>query len=179
MSSAPLPSPRVSIHTCQGLFDKLKWEFEQLEKQGWDEYRIFNFVVTAWHLYYDWINNAGTDAQKGRRDIILVQKKKYGAHMIFAALRDLTNASKHWTLKSNPDSPQVVTNVSDPQITNYYDYYFAGPVVNVNVDGFNLSITEVARLAIGCMEWILNGDCPFPDDLKRELQYVFESKWTK
>lgn len=157
----------------------MRWEYEQLEKHGWDEYRIFNFVVTAWHLYYDWIEKAGTVAQKGRRNIILKRKKKFGAHMIFAALRDLTNASKHWTLKSDQDSPQVVASISDPQITNYHDYFFAGPVVNINIDEFNLSITEVARLAVGCMEWILNGDCSFPDDLKKELQYVFSAKWTR
>ena len=67
MAHSSQPSPRIPIDTCEGLFEKLKWDYKQLE-EGWTEYRTFNFIVTAYHLYADWINSAGTREQKQRKN---------------------------------------------------------------------------------------------------------------
>lgn len=61
------PSPRLPLHTADDLFKKLRWEEERLE-QSWSEYDSFNFIVTAHHLYFDWIlkGNAATPEQVER-----------------------------------------------------------------------------------------------------------------
>lgn len=46
------PSPRLSLHTVEDMFDKLKLEEARL-LESWSVYDSFNFIVTAHHLYYD------------------------------------------------------------------------------------------------------------------------------
>ena len=59
----PKMIPRLPIDSCEALFEKLKWDFQQLEKDWTSPYTTFNFVVTAYHLYQDWIKRAGSHEQ--------------------------------------------------------------------------------------------------------------------
>lgn len=162
------PSPRISISTCEGLFEKLKWDLEQLEL-GWDEYRTFNFVVTAYHLYEDWIKRGGTAIQQERKAALPERAK-----ILFKVLRDITNASKHWELHGGSQARQIVDHVSAPEIRDWYAYLIAGPVIYVSVGGGLPSMPELASVTIGCFEWIINSQSSsFPDELARSLDVIF------
>lgn len=162
------PSPRIPIHTCEELFEKLKWDYQEFEK-GWTEYRTFNFVVTAYHLYQDWIKSAGTSSQKNRKNKLPRQGK-----LLFRVLRDITNASKHWELDEDSKNKQVVSGVSEPQIADAYAYFIAGPVLYISVDSARPSMPELASLALECFTWILQGEgLPFPIELTKRLSNVF------
>ena len=163
------PSPRIPIDTCEGLFEKLKWDYQQLQ-EGWNEYRTFNFVVTAYHLYEDWIKHAGSKAQRSRKGKLPTIGKK-----LFYTLRDITNASKHWQLDSKSQNKKVVEGVSQPIIGDYYAYFIAGPVMYVSVGEARPGIPELASITIECLEWILNGETnTFPEALGEQIGVVFK-----
>ncbi len=166
VNSSP-PSPRIPIDTCEGLFEKLKWDHQQLQ-DGWTEYCTFNFVVTAYHLYADWIDSAGALHQKRRKNKLPDCGKK-----LFFTLRDLTNASKHWKLDSKGEGKRIVSGVSGREIADWYSYFIAGPVIYVLVNGARPSLPELAELTLECLDWILQGEDTFPPPLAEKLETAF------
>jgi hypothetical protein len=162
-------TPRLPIDSCEALFQKLKWDYIQLEKDWSSTYCAFNFVVTAYHLYQDWLPSAGSAEQKERR-AALPDKGK----LLFKVLRDITNATKHWELHARSQSQQVVSSVSTPQIGDWYAYLIAGPVSYVQVGDSRPSIIELAGVTIRCLKWLIEGEQSFPlNDLSRQLEIVF------
>lgn len=163
------PVPRLSIDSCEALFEKLKWDFGQLEKEWTSPFCTFNFVVTAYHLYQDWIMRAGTDEQRQRK-----AELPANGILLFDAWRDITNATKHWELNERSQSRQVVKEVSDPQIADWYAYFVAGPVIYVQVGEARPSLPELAFVTILCFKWLLQGEQEFTfADLERQLELVF------
>lgn len=167
--SKPITSPRLPIDSCEALFEKLKWDFVQLEKEWISPYCTFNFVVTAYHLYQDWLKRAGTVEQKERR----AQLPENGK-LLFEVWRDITNASKHWELNERSQSQQVVNEVSAPQIGDWYAYLVTGPVIYVQVGQARPSLPELAQVTIWCFKWLIEGEQSFAlSELQRQLQLVF------
>jgi hypothetical protein len=168
MVSHDLSSPRIPIDTCEGLFEKVKWEYKELELD-WNEHRSFNFVVTAYHLYNDWFKSAGTREQKQR-----LNKLPDNAIKLFKTLRDITNASKHFKLELDAQKKQIVTDVSTPVIAGWHAYLVTGPVIYITVDNARLSMPELASLTLECLTWILQGNPPdFPQELIDRLEMVY------
>lgn len=165
----PTSSPRLPIDSCEALFEKLKLDFVQLEKEWSSPYCTFNFVVTAYHLYQDWLKRAGTAEQKKRR----AQLPENGK-LLFEVWRDITNASKHWELNERSQNQQIVNEVSAPQIGDWYAYLVAGPVIYVQVGETRPSLPELAQVTIWCFKWLIEGEHSFAlSDLQRQLQLVF------
>lgn len=161
--------PRLPLHTCADLFDKLKFDFEELKKD-WSEYRTFNFVVTAYHLYKDWIDAVGTSVTQRKKAQLPPQ-----AQVLFNVWRDITNATKHWKLNAGSQSRQVVDGVSKPQIADWYSYFVAGPVIYVEVAGARPSLPELAYATMTCFEWLLDDSSALtlPPDLLNSLSTMF------
>lgn len=161
-------SPRLPLHTCADLFKKLKFDLEEFENDR-SEYKAFNFSVTAYHLYEDWISAAGTNNQKNKR-----KKLPDKAKLLFMVWRDLTNATKHWKLDSKAQQKQVVDSVSEHQIGDWYSYLIAGPVIYVYVAGSRPSFPELACVTVDCFEWLLDDNASiFPSDLDTRLSTIF------
>jgi hypothetical protein len=160
-------APRLPLHSCEDLLAKVRWDHEQL-KQGWDAYRSFNFIITANHLYKDWLNRVGTPRQRRRKQNLPTQAKR-----VFKMLGDLANASKHWDLDAKNQANQVVTAVSTPQIADWYAYFVAGPVIYVEMDGARSSMPELASIAVRCLDWIVNAEAAhFPAELLDDIALV-------
>lgn len=161
-------TPRLPLHTCTDLFDKLRFDFEEL-KMDWSEYRTFNFVVTAFHLYKDWIDAVGSSTAQGKKAHLPPQAK-----VLFEVWRDITNATKHWELNATSQSRQVVDSVSQPQIADWYSYLVAGPVIYIDVAGARPSLPELAHTTMMCFEWLLDDSAlSFPPDLTNSLNTIF------
>ncbi|KON79385.1 hypothetical protein PA01_12635 [Azoarcus sp. PA01] len=161
--------PRLPIDSCEALFEKLKWEYMQLEKDWSSSYCTFNFVVTSYHLYQDWIKRAGTDEQKQRK----AKLPEYG-RLLFKVWRDITNATKHWELNERSQSQQVVNDVSGPQIGDWYAFLIAGPVIYVQVGDARPSLAELAQATIWCFKWLIDGEQSFAlAILEQQLELVF------
>lgn len=163
------PAPRLGLHTCEDLLEKLRWELGLLEQQWDSEFIAFNFAITANHLYADWIKNAGSQAQRRR-----INQLPEAGEKLFAVWRDVANASKHWELDSKSRQKQVVSEVSQPQISDWYAYFIAGPVLYLTVEGAKPSLPELTAVTLKCFEWILESkDQDFPLDLAKTMNVVF------
>lgn len=145
--------PRLAINSCQALFEKLKWDYKQLESDWTSSYTTFNFVVTAYHLYNDWIISAGTEEQRLRRNNLPAKGK-----LLFNIWRDITNATKHWELNKNSQKSQVVSEITGPIIGDWSAFLFHGPVLYVRVGEALPSLPELAGVTINCFNWILEGE---------------------
>lgn len=161
-------TPRLPLHTCTDLHNKLKFDYEELKKD-WSEYRTFNFVVTAYHLYSDWIGKVGTSMAQDKKARLPDQAKK-----LFNVWRDITNATKHWDLNPPSQSRQVVDSVSQPKIADWHAYFVTGPVIYVDVAGARLSLPQLAHTTMDCFEWLLDDSTlEFPTDLTNALEIIF------
>jgi hypothetical protein len=166
MMKSNKPATRFGLETCQDMYEKLKWEAQRLEN-GWGVYDTFNFVVTAHHLYVDWIRNCGSPEIKEKMNSL-----PESAKMVMQSITDLANGNKHWQM-TNPRSleRQVITNVDEPIIGDYYAYYVAGPMVYVDLDEYSFSMMELMDQVLGLFKWIFeDGDIAFPMELQNQLE---------
>jgi hypothetical protein len=160
------PPTRFALDTAQDMFKKLKRDEERL-METWDVYDSFNFVVTAHHLYVDWLKPASATPEQ-------IQRKKQlsaEAKEVFRAVLDVSNGSKHWQM-TNPDSlaRQVIISVSTPAINDWFAYFEDKPMVYFTFSVYKLSMAELSDFVMKYFDWILNGDGkPFPAQLTADL----------
>lgn len=162
--------PRIPFRSADDLYAKLKRENKRLQAD-WSDDNSFNFIVTAYHLYDDWVRRAGTRAQQQRRN-----RLDPIAQRLMHVLRDITNASKHWELDQPNERKRVVNEVSPAMIADWEAYFLTGPQIYVtDTDGASLSMATIARLTIGLFEWIMDGkDNTFPPELRQQLATEFQ-----
>jgi hypothetical protein len=160
---------RMALNTPEDLFKKLKWEEARLE-ESWGVYESFNFVVTAWHLYHDWISIKGgaTAAQIYRKTQL-----PSGAAKLIRATCDLANGAKHWKM-THPENlkKQVVTEIEGPEIGDWLAVFDDKPMMYITIPPYvRLSMAELSALVVAYIQWILEGDNqPFPPHLTQNLE---------
>jgi hypothetical protein len=152
------PPPRLPLNNAEELFEKLKWEEARL-LDGWGIYDSFNFVVTAYHLYYDWIKcgKAATQSQSDRAKSLTQEPLD-----LFQAVADLANGSKHFILDhKGAKDRQVVTEVTDLTCAGWDSYIF-GDMVHIKFGIYFLSMSEMSALVMKYLEWIIEGGSDKP-----------------
>lgn len=158
---------RLALDTAEDMFDKLKWEEARLD-ESWDVYDSFNFIVTAHHLYVDWLRpDSATASQIARKDALPEEAKD-----VFRAVIDVSNGSKHWkmTNKRSLDA-QVIVSMDRPVIGCYYAYFANKPMAYFRFKGYELSMAELSGFVMSYCDWILNGEGqPFPAELTSNLR---------
>lgn len=166
MTQTPKPPTRFGLETCQDMYEKLKWEAQRLE-EGWSVYGTFNFVVTAHHLYVDWIKSCGSQDAKAKKASIPAPAK-----LVLQSIVDLSNGNKHWKMeKENSIKKQVITKVDEPIIGDWYSYLVVGPMAYVDFDNYSLSMMELTYQVLGYFKWIFeDGDIAFPRELLNHLE---------
>lgn len=160
------PPTRFSLETCQDMYEKLKWEAQRLEN-GWSVYDSFNFVVTAHHLYHDWIENCGSSETIGKK-LSLPESAK----MVMQTIIDLSNGNKHWQMTNESSlKRQVVTKVYEPVIWDWHAFYVTGPMVYVDCGDYRFSMGALMDQVLGYFKWIFeDGDIDFPLELQSQLE---------
>jgi hypothetical protein len=157
------PATSLQLENADDLFTKLQWEKGRLEN-GWSVYDSFNFVVTAHHLYVDWlkIENGVTEISVAKRTQLPAEIK-----VVFQAAIDVSNGSKHWALTNKRSlENQVVTKIDGPVIADWWSYLIGGPMVYIDFDGYSTSMMEFSELIVGAMTWVFDErDEPFPIEL--------------
>lgn len=147
------PSTRLPLATAEELFEKLKWDEQQLD-ESWGVFQTFNFIVTAHHLYFDWIikGRGATSEQTARANSLPAD-----ARTLFQAVTEVSNGSKHWALtRQDVIDRQVVTEVTEPIIADY-DSYFFGEMVHLSFDGRFMSMFQLSGIIMSYFEWIIHG----------------------
>ena len=166
------PSPRMPINTVEELFDKLKWEESRLV-ESWSVYDSWNFIVTAYHLYCDWIEKEGsmaTQAQRERLDALPPEAK-----ILFKAVRQVANASKHFDLDS-AKKYQIVGEITPPEVSDY-DSYFFGEMIYLPYDDYRVSMSAASALIMRYFEWVIyGGDNAFLEEIPAALAGMSSSR---
>ncbi len=166
MTKSSKPLTRFGLETCQDMYEKLKCEARRLEN-GWSVYDTYNFVVTAHHLYIDWIDNCGSPEAKAKKFSLPEHAK-----MVLQSIIDLANGNKHWKMTNEKTlERQVITKTHEPIRGDWYAYFVAGPMVYVEFGDYILSMRTLKNLVIGYFKWIFeDGDAVFPHELQNQLE---------
>ncbi|MDP2248510.1 MAG: hypothetical protein Q8J65_10290 [Nitrosomonadales bacterium] len=165
--------PVFGISSSKDMFEKLKYESLDLQKNWLNTYTTFNFLVTAWHLFEDW--KKSDDPRSLSR--IKRQKKKLPSEMILVldVIRDLVNGSKHFKLTPEAVKNRRVTYVHTGKEVGWYDFFFHENLPAVTVDGhWYLSIRLINNIAMSYFEWVFDDTSSvkhFPTDLLQAINY--------
>lgn len=162
------PPTRFGLETCQDIYTKLKWEARRLE-DGWRAYDTFNFVVTASHLYVDWIDNCGSQENRAKKGAL-----PESAKMVMQSVIDLSIGCKHWQAKQVSSLERQVINAPPERCINdwvaYIDGKQNGAMWFFTFCDYRLSMMELRDLVLGYFKWIFEDDVVvFPLALQNQL----------
>jgi len=154
------------------MFDKLQFESSRLEL-GWNPYDAFNFLVTGWHLFEDWVKSEDPRALSRMKR----QRKRLPEPMnlVLDVVRDLVNGSKHFELNPDAASKRRVCEVHTGEEVGFYEYFFHEEIPAVTVDvHWYFSIRVLRNLLIRYFEWVFDDSVPiaeFPRELLDAISY--------
>lgn len=163
------PPTRFGLETCQDMYAKLKWDAQNLAN-GWKIYDIYNFVVTANHLYVDWINNCGSPESKAKKGLLPESAKK-----VMQSIIDLSISCKHWKSEHDSSLKRQIINSPPERCINDWGAYLEGHpegvMLFITFDGYKLSIKELTGLVLSYFKWIFEDDATaFPYELQNQLE---------
>jgi hypothetical protein len=160
--------PVLGIGSSAELYEKLKFEGARLGIE-WHPYDAFNFVLTAWHLYQDWL--PADRPNRPSRASAKLDKRKLPEEMVLVldVLRDLSNGSKHLNLDPGSADKRVVSSTHSGEISNFYAYFFQERIVGVTTLGhYYFSIRKLRDITLAYFAWVFDDEAapvPFPGDL--------------
>jgi hypothetical protein len=151
---------KFGLRTPYDLHEKLKYDAELLlrrrkenvEEHRLEEFEAFNFFVTAWHLYKDWLQGSSLDKPKHSLEKIQEAASKFIE--VKDVIRDIANGSKHFEL----NAPAKVA-VGDREISSW-DSYFYGPQFSVDTKSFHFLMYELVVVIMAYFEWIFDDSEP-------------------
>jgi hypothetical protein len=168
---------KFGLKTPRDLFDKLKYDGELLlrvrkenvEEQRLEEYEAFNFFVTAWHLYHDWLKK-GTSPNKPKYALIKIEAANPDFNEIKNVLRDIANGSKHFELHD----PAKVT-VGEREISSWFSYFY-GPQFPIDTKSFHFLMYELVLLVLMYFDWVFDDTKPVktPSEITDKLDKARE-----
>jgi hypothetical protein len=163
---------KFGLTTPYDLYAKLKYDADLLlrrrkeiaEEHRLEEFEAFNFFVTAWHLYKDWLQGSSLDKPKYALDKINAATSSFIE--IKDVIRDIANGSKHFELNT---SAKVV--IGDREISSWYSYFF-GPQFSIDTKSFHFLMYELVGIIMDYFEWVFNDFQPviFPSELMDKLE---------
>lgn len=157
----------ADLNGPEDMLKKLRWDGEQVEQDEASSYPLFNFTVTAWHLYVDWIPKSGTEGAKLRRRGLSEEHRE-----IMQIAGDLANGNKHFVLDRDDSIRHcVVRQVTKPDIRDYHAYFY-GPKIYILTDRFIFNPVEWRNQVLSILEWIITEKSErSPEELKKALDY--------
>lgn len=163
---------KIKLESCLDMHQKLQFEYERLKTNNWHEYDLFNFLVTTWHLFHDWISQSWMNRPKWaqrKRDKHTPEEMM----MVVNIARDITNGSKHFKLDSDAEGKKVIRDITDPEIRDWYGYFVSGPQPGVSTDTHYFSVPVLVDLLHQYMNWLFDDSIPpeqFPESLIKSLE---------
>ena len=164
--------PVLGIYSSLDMFEKLKFESQRL-KQDWHPYNIFNFLVTAWHLFQDWPkSDKHNDLNRLKRDRKNLPQEM---NLVIDVIRDLVNGSKHFLLNQRSAEKRRVEETHTGDKVGFYEYFFHEDLPGVTVDKcWYFSIRLLNNFVNRYFEWVFDDSIPvkqFPDELTEAILY--------
>jgi hypothetical protein len=164
--------PVLGISSSFDMYEKLKHESIRLQ-QEWHPYDIFNFLVTAWHLFEDWTKSDDPKVlsrSKRNKDKLPNEMK-----LVLDTVRDLVNGSKHFQLHPEAAKKRIVGEVHTGNEVGWYSYFFHEHIPAVTVkDHWYFSVRILNNVVVRYFDWVFDDSSPvkeFPDDLLVAIRY--------
>lgn len=160
--------PVLGIGASAELYEKLKFEGARLRTE-WHPYDAFNFVLTAWHLYQDWL--PADRLNRPSHASAKLKKRKLPEEMVLVldVLRDLSNGSKHLNLDPGSADKRVVSSTHSGEISSFSAYFFQEGIVGVTTaDYYYFSIRKLSDIILAYFAWVFDDKAPatpFPGGL--------------
>ncbi|MFZ6710138.1 hypothetical protein [Undibacterium sp. TC9W] len=147
---------KFGLSTPYDLYEKLKYDAQLLlrqreenaEEHRLEEFEAFNFFVTAWHLYKDWLQGVSKD--KPKHSLQKIQKAASEFREIKDVIRNIANGSKHFEL----NEPAKVI-LGDREISSVYSWFF-GPQFAIDTKSFHFLMYELVDIIMAYFEWIFD-----------------------
>lgn len=151
------------------MFLKLHYEGHKVGEEC-EPYDCFNFFVTAWHIYDDWLLK-----DINRPQLALEKKGRTTGAMLklLLAFKNLTDGSKHMILDNGKYNKRVVKSVTQPIIGDWLSYFTNTPRVYISVENSIYSMWDIRYLTIHYFSWIFDDNIPankFPTEVTGHLE---------
>lgn len=166
----------LGINSSFDMFAKLLHESSRLQADWRNSFDIFNFLVTAWHLYHDWpkCEPKGSFCRIKRHRSQLPKEMSFVLNIV----RDLTNGSKHFNLTREASQSRVVKEVHTGEEYGFYEYFFREsiPGIDASSDLFKgyFSIRIIHNILMRYFEWVFDDKIPvgsFPKEITEVINY--------
>ncbi len=160
--------PVIGITSCHDLHQKLRIEGERLEGK-WHAYDAFNFVLTAWHLYQDWLpgDKLGRPVyapQKGDKHRLPQQMK-----LVLDVLRDLCAGSENFQVNLDAAQKRGIEETHSGAIGDWYAYFTHERIPGVTAEGdYYFSVRKLRNITHSYFDWVFDDEKPaqkFPGEL--------------
>ncbi len=140
------------IETSYDMFLKLLYEGHKVG-ENYHPYDCFNFFVTAWHLFNDWL-----DKDPQRPKFALEKKGRTHSEMLdlLYAFRDLSNGSKHMLLKKSAFKKRKVAKVFSPIIGDWRAFFTNTPQIYIWVGESIYSMWDIRYLTTHYFSWLFD-----------------------
>lgn len=136
------------FNSAYDVFEKLKRDAVKLKVDYRSKDECFNFSLTAWHLYHDWIKN---DIKLSRLAKNKHESSRLAMKPMMHALEVLANSNKHIKSRNN----QNVIDTKYVEITDFYTYCYGGfPTIITETAEYPL--WKIQELLIEYFEWIFD-----------------------
>ncbi len=158
----------LGLDSCADLYDKLKFEGERLENV-WHSYDAFNFVVTAWHLYNDWLKKDRTAKPKLAGKKTALEKLPAEMILVLNVLENIAVSSKHLQLNNPGAEKRKVSETHNGEIDNWYSYFHHERMLGITTEGdYYFSIRKLRNICLAYFAWVFDDGLPaspFPGEL--------------
>lgn len=108
----------------------------------------FNFSLTAWHLYHDWMKNDINLSQQAKNKH---ERSKLAMKPMMHALEVLANSNKHIKVRNN----QSVVDTKYGEAIDWYTY-FKGDFPTIITDTAEYPLWKIQEILIEYFEWVFD-----------------------
>ncbi|MBU1208768.1 MAG: hypothetical protein KKH04_17890 [Proteobacteria bacterium] len=163
------PDFNYGINNCYDLFVKLNYDGEKVAEE-WHQYDCFNFFITAWHLWDDWIPK---DINRPKLSLEKIGRTPENMRNLMLSLKNLTDGSKHMVLKKRKLKNKKITNVQSRIIGDWRAYFFNEPQIYISIGNAHYSMWDIRYLITHYFSWLFDDSVPsreFPELIKEHLE---------
>ncbi len=147
-----IPHFDYGISNSLDMFHKLLYDGHKLGNEC-DPYDCFNFFVTAWHLYDDWLPK---DINRPKLALKKKGRTSGALQRLLLSFKDLADGSKHMLLKEGKFRKKTLTSISLPLIGDWLSYFSNTPRIYISVDNSRYSMWDVRYIATHYFSWLFD-----------------------
>ncbi len=156
----------LGLLSSNDYYNKFLRESEIL-KEEWNALDATNFLITAWHLFNDWIKS------ESKRTLTRTKRNRSNLpsqmNLVLDVTRDLVNGSKHFELDSRSVQNRKVTEVHDGLEAGWFSYFFHENIAGVSLEGgWYFSVRVLHNILVTYYEWVFD-DSQLPKEFPKEL----------